>query len=145
MRHFLDKKTLMLLYFAYIDSALIYCSPIWGAGPQKYLDKIQVLQNRAKKYIENKKHLTPTVELYSEDFLSFNQKCVYEAIFFMFKIKNKLIKTTYSITDNFEISNTNTRNKNKIRLPRYSMALAQKSIFYRGAKLLTKFLQPYPK
>ena len=52
--HFVDKKTLMLIYYAYIDSALIYGLPIWGSAPQKYLDRLQILQNKAIKFIEKK-------------------------------------------------------------------------------------------
>ena len=148
MTHFLDKKTLMLLYYAYIDSVLIYALPIWGSASQKYLDKLQILQNKTVKIIENRPYLTPTIELYSADFISFKQKCVYEAIFFIYKIKNNLIKTNFIITDNFVITNTQTRNKHKIRLPRYTMAISQKSIFYRGVKLFnqssTEITEPKP-
>ena len=135
IRHFVDTTTLMLIYYAYIDSHLNYVLPVWAAAPKTYLNTLKVLQNKSIKTIGFKHYLTPTSELYSPKLLAFSQKIFYESIFYIYKIKNALVKSNYDLITNIDISGRDTRSAGNLRLPKYKKSLSQNSIYYRGLAL----------
>ena len=138
LRHYIDIKTLMLIYYSYVDSHLIYVLPVWGSAPKTYMNTLKVLQNKSLKTINFKSTLTPTKDLYSPALLSFSQKTMYESIFYIYKIKNSLIKCNYDLITNVVISTRTTRTAGNLRLPCFKKALAQNSIYYKGLEMYNK-------
>ena len=135
LRYYVDYKTLLLIYYAHIESHLTYVLPVWGAAPDTYLNILKVLQNKSIKIIHRKPLMTPTAQLYSEKILSLHQKYIYESIFYIHKIKHSLLKSNSMLTTFHNVSNVNTRNANKLKPPNFKGALAQKSIYYNGLQL----------
>ena len=132
VNHFVNQKALKAIYYAHVNSQLIYCLPVWGAAPKTYLNSLQVLQNRFMKNMLNKIKLTSSSELYTPEILSLQQLSIYEAILFIYKISNGQLKCNIELSNQFIISNRTTRNAYNLRLPKFTMAITQKSIFYRG-------------
>jgi hypothetical protein len=89
-RYFLNKNTLMLIYSASINSRFPYLLPIWGTAAASHFSSLVYIQNRVLKFINFRNALYPTVNLYSDKFLSISQFKVYESILTVYKIK-----TTY--------------------------------------------------
>ena len=51
VRHYLDRKSLMLIYNSLFESRLRYGLLGWGTAPEQYISKLRVLQNRAVRLI----------------------------------------------------------------------------------------------
>ncbi|RMX41170.1 hypothetical protein pdam_00019185, partial [Pocillopora damicornis] len=47
IKHFLDRKTLLLLMNAFILSTMYYCSTVWANTSQRNIKKLQLVQNFA--------------------------------------------------------------------------------------------------
>ena len=124
-----------MIYHAYIESHLTYVLPVWGTAPNLYLNIIKVLQNKCMKIILKKSPLTSSSQLYNEKQLSLSQKIIFESIFYIFKIKNSLLKTDTILITYHDTSNIETRNSSKLKPPRFKGALAQRSIYYKGIEL----------
>lgn len=135
LRNYISNKALKAVYYAFVHSHPIYCLPVWGAVPDTYLNSLKTLQNKFMKNMLSLPHLTPTDTLYSSEILSLNQLTYYEAILFIYKVANGLIKCNVELSNQFIISNRTTRNAFNLRTPKFTMAITQKSIFYRGLAL----------
>jgi hypothetical protein len=132
IRHAINGKTLKLVYFAHIKSHLTYLLPIWGSAPDVYLKCLQVLQNKAIKYMKFLPFDTPSSSLYNGSFLSMHQLYVYESIFLIHKMRWNLIKCNFPIITNFDVTRRNTRSASLLRVPNFLIHNAQKTVFYKG-------------
>lgn len=63
---FVNRKTLLSFYYAYIHSLFQYVVVVWGNACKSRLKKLQVLQNRCLKVIFRLPYLYPTLDLYSD-------------------------------------------------------------------------------
>lgn len=135
LRKFVCQPTLYKIYYAFIDSRLTYCLPIWGRANNKSLNMLQTLQNKSIKIITKKPRLTPTDDIYKESFLSFKQKIQYETVLTIIKIMNKTLHCTVFISTNYSTTNIATRNKDLLRAPNFYTKFAQKSFIYCGVAL----------
>jgi hypothetical protein len=135
IRHSINRKTLLMVYFAYIKSHLTYLVPIWGSAAKVYLNCLQVLQNKAIKYMNFLPSDTPSRSLYNDSLLSLKQLYNYESIFLIHKMRCNLIKCNVPLLTNFSVTGRNTRAAHHLRVPRFFTAGAQKSVFYKGLKL----------
>lgn len=138
LRPFVNQSTLMSIYYAWVESRLNYCLPIWSSAPKSYLVSLQTLQNRCLKIIQFKPRLTSSIHIYSVNLLSFNQKIVYEKIFTIYKMINGILKCNELLVPNLAITGYATRSKLNIRLPPYLKKLSQLSLFYEGLNLYNK-------
>ena len=132
IRYLVTKKVLMQLYYSYIHSQLIYCLPVWASCPIKLRMKLQRLQSKVIKYIDFKPTLTPTVELYSQELLSFEKLCRYESILLIHKIASGLMRSDLIMLTKSQVISRVTRQSNSIRLPQFIFKKCQDSCFYRG-------------
>jgi hypothetical protein len=139
IRPFIEEKTAMQIYYAYIHSRLSYCLPVWSSCSLDLKMRLQRLQNKAMKAIRMKPFRTPTVELYDNRLVSFLQLCDYEAILFIHKVKFGLVKCDVTFITYENISGRQTRQSNLLRPPNFLMAKSQDSLFYRGICLYNDF------
>ena len=65
-RHYLDRKSLMLIYKSLFESRLQYALLGWGTAPEYFFSKIRVLQNRAVRFITFSSFRTAMAPLYSK-------------------------------------------------------------------------------
>lgn len=92
LRYYLDKDSLMKIYYSHINSHLTYCLPVWQNVSQDLKSLIQRIQNKAIKLINFLPRLTPSHTLYNEKFLKFSHHITYENILFIHKVKNRSLK-----------------------------------------------------
>ena len=64
VRAYLSSKELLLLYNALILPHLNYCAAVWGGAYKSKLNKIEILQKRAVRIIDNRPLLFPSNELF---------------------------------------------------------------------------------
>lgn len=134
IRKYLNQPTLFSIYYAHVDSHLNYCLPIWCRAAAKYLNMLQVIQNKCIKIITYKPLLTPSIELYNENLLSFKQ-IKYETTLTIIKMLNKSLKCTVNFSTNFSITQRATRQKDQIRAPNFRTSNSQNSFIYCGLQL----------
>ena len=65
-RKFLNKKSLLSLYYSFIYPYLIYCNVVWGNTYKTYLEKITLLQKRVIRIIAGVPRLFSTDPLFSQ-------------------------------------------------------------------------------
>ena len=56
LRYFFPTSTLLLLYYALVHPHLVYGLPLWGCTFPSYLQKLQILQNKALRLVSNTKN-----------------------------------------------------------------------------------------
>lgn len=64
LREILNRKLLLLLYAALVESILRYCIVVWGGAYKNSVHSLEVTQNTVLKILFNKPRLFPTNELY---------------------------------------------------------------------------------
>ena len=64
IRYYVSEKTLRSIYFGIFSSILTYGSQIWGQYSNKYITRIEKIQNKAIRIINFKKHNDPVEPLY---------------------------------------------------------------------------------
>lgn len=139
VRYFVNRNTLMKLYYSYIHSRLIYCLAVWSGCSHELKMRLQRLQNKVIKLIAFKPYLTPSDTLYNNQFLSFLKLCDYESILFLYKVKAGLVKSDVVLKTGAMITNRETRQSSQLRPPPYVMAKSQSSVFYHGIKKYNDF------
>ena len=112
----LPRSVLRTLYFALIESHLVYGLTVWGGTFPSYLKSIKVIQKKCVRIICNKQYNSPTAELFKElNILNFDKLYKLYLCKLMFRfitddLPNSL-KTMFILNNN--IHNYNTRNRNE--------------------------------
>ena len=138
-RTYVSRSILLMLYYAFIHSKMIYGLPVWHSVNSDGKRSIQVLQNKAIKYIHFFPPLTPSSSLYDDSFLSFHNLIKYECILYIYKVKAGLLKSDSSIVSNREYGIRQTRQSDLLRPASFINASAQSTIFYYGVVLYNGF------
>jgi hypothetical protein len=145
LRRMVSIKTLLTVYFAYVQSHLSYMLPVWGASSDSIVREVQIIQSRILKCIFHKPLSFSSRALYTEtipsNILNFKSMADYEAIFFIFKLKHGLVKCNTSLQTNFEITGRVTRGSQLLRRGDFISSLGQRSILYRGITLFNNIPQ----
>lgn len=139
IKNFTSKKTLLTLYFAHMQSQLLYMLPVWGHGSATYLDKIQTAQNKVLKMILNKPRRYNTTQLYKEvadsNILMFKQLIEFETTILTFKIQHNMIHIDNIIPPNTHKTERVTRTSDRLRPPNYHSTAGRNSFVYKGITL----------
>lgn len=142
LRHFLPTSTLLSLYFAHVQSHLLYLLPVWGASSANMTAKIQSVQSRVLKIIYQKPVLTRTNHLFKnvtdKNIIMFSQLVDFETILLVHKIYHRLIRIKRPVRTNEVISGRITRSSNLLRPAGYISSVGQNSVFHRGIVLYNR-------
>lgn len=110
LKYDLPSKSKLLIYFSLIHSHLTYLNAIWGTAAKKYINPLQILQNKAIKHVYSWHFRTPTKYVYANcNILSFQNLKRFNLLKFIYKLKNGLIKSQIAPKLNNEIHNYQTR------------------------------------
>jgi hypothetical protein len=133
IRKLVNMNVRNMLYFAYVQSHLVYLLPIWGGSPSTYIECICKLQNKILRIINFQPYRSRNVKcLYSSSIHPFRRLIDYETLLLIHKIKNGLLKNNVKLFSYYETSNRITRRSHQLRPPNFTMRLSQDSILYRG-------------
>lgn len=135
IKRFLKPYALLKLYYAFIQSNLLYGISIWGNSAGCHLRLLQSLQNKVVRYVLGLPHRFPSEELYSETLMNVRQLFCFHSVLFIFKAKNGLTKCNKSLMTNLQITGRNTRSSTNLRLPNYTRNYSQSTLFYKGINL----------
>ena len=135
VRHYLDRKSLMLIYNSLFESRLRYGSLGWGTAPDYYLSKLRVLQNRALRFITFASFRSHVLPLYSLlDVLPLNDLLLLQKSVFMHSLHYKNLPymlSSYCLPIAHSYSTRYASNLN-YRTPQIRTKRGQSSIKYAG-------------
>ena len=137
-KNLFNQSTLKLIYHAHIQSHINYGLVIWGGMVNKEtLNRIQRIQTKCLKQIKNSIKYPHELKI-----LDINQQIKLEHAKLGYRLQNKLLPmkimniiTTDSSNKSLEkIHKYNTRNKNKLYLPKIKNKLYRNSFLYQANK-----------
>jgi hypothetical protein len=121
IRRLADVATARLVYFAYFHSLMSYGILLWGAAAD--IETIFILQKRAIRAIYEMRPRDSLRELFKEiNILTLPSLYIYENIM-------HVRKNLYKFKLNSDNHNFNTRNKDKIAVPKFRLAKTNKKSF----------------
>ena len=135
IRKFVNKKTLINLYYTFIYPYFSYCNEVWGSAYSCHLKRLTTLQKRAIRIIGNTNRTEHTDPLYRDmNILKFHNIHKHVVAQFMFKLFHGKLP---SIFDNMFCINANvhqhaTRQAKWLHIPRVSSNRSKKTIRYEG-------------
>lgn len=131
----LTYNTKKIIYHGIIAPNFQYCSTIYINCNKESIKAMQKLQNRAMRIILKCEFRTHTATmLESLNWLSINQKIVYNILLYIFKIKNNMTPQYLANKLKYtrEVHNRQTRSRNELKLPNFKSDHGRKNIFYNG-------------
>ena len=94
---FLDKNSLLTLYYSYIRTYLNYENLSWGSTNRKNIKKLLSQQKHAVQIINNRIRFGHTNELFkSQKILNIYKLNILSVAIFMYQIRNKTVPLTFS-------------------------------------------------
>ena len=141
-RKFLNKKTLLQLYYSFLYPYLTYCNIIWGNAPDYILWPIFRSQKRAIRIINNIRRRDSTKSSFEHlRILRLPDIYTFSALIFVYKYKNDLLPTPFNgfyITQR-QIHRYPTRNADQLRIPLAKTKLASRFIKCTGVNIWNSF------
>ena len=137
VRHYLDRKALMLIYNSLFDSRLRYAILGWGTASNQEISKLRVLQNRVVRFINFSSFRTSMAPLYSNlKILPFDQIFFLQKSVFMHNLHYKNLPFALSTYCNQPMHRYSTRyaTSSNYVLPCAKTNRGQRSIKYTGPK-----------
>ena len=135
---FLKINILRMIYYAYGYSALTYANTIWGGSAQSHLNLLQITQNRIIRNLWGN-HNIKTEKIFSNlKILNVHQIYNYSTNCLMFMIKSNIApKSLIDIINSNQnnINTYNTRQKNHISRPQFTLAISCHSFAWQGPQL----------
>ena len=138
IKHLLDRNTLVNVINALVFSKLYYCSSVWSSTTKKNIKKLQNVQNFAARIITRSRKFDRITPVLKElKWLSVQSMLIYRDCVLVFKCLRGFAPDYLAkmFKKRSEIHNKDTRNKNKMDIPRYRTAAGQRTFYYRAVSL----------
>lgn len=144
IRPYINQKTANQIYFAHINSHLLYMNPFWNVASNNLIETLAVAQRKALRFILNKYSYCPNRELYSQKFLPLTLMNQYNLILLAFKIKHNMIRNNVDLKQVSDIHHYATRQREHFYVQNYETNYGLSDFFTRGL-LAYNNLDPYLK
>jgi hypothetical protein len=132
IRPLISQHTAKLLYFAHIQSHLLYMNPLWNCASNNLIDVLAVAQRKCLRFVFNKYSFSPSRELFTEQILPLKVMNRYSLILLAFKITHNLIRNNVELRLISEIHNYRTRQQNHYYVQNYQTSFGLANFFTRG-------------
>jgi hypothetical protein len=132
IRCFIQEETAILLYFAYIQSRLMYMNAIWAAAPKYLVDSLEIIQRKALRVVFRKNWSCSRSELYSERILPVSTLCSMACSVLVFKIINGLVKNFVEFGFASETHDYPTRSRDLLMVKRCQSNLGCSNFYVRS-------------
>ena len=142
-RNYLNRKSLLTLYYTFVYPYLTYCNHIWGNIYQSNLKHLCVLQNKIIRIIAGAKPRESAGPLYvSLGILKLTDINKYLIARFMYKYCINMVPRLFSsfFLRNYNVSTYDLRSANCFHLPLVSTDFGKNGIRYRGPIVFNKLL-----
>ena len=141
LRQFVDKYTLQILYNTLVLPHIDYCLPVWSNTSLKYLNKIQILQNRAARMVLGCQTRDMHVgDLYEKlGWMTVRQRSLYFNANLMYNCVNGLapvyLSTTVQSNIGVHTHNTRQNSKNNIAFNMVNSDSGKRMFQYSGGQI----------
>ena len=137
VRHYLDRHSLMLIYNSLVESRLRYGILSWGTASQQQINRLQVLQNKALRFLSFSPLDTAMLPLYSHfKVLPLSKLMILEQANFMYRFhKNSLPITFKSYCSRPSHGHRTRYAETNFSLPPLQTKISDKSIKVIGPKI----------
>ena len=132
IRPYLTEKTALMLYFAYVQSRLLYMNVVWCAAPKYLLDSLHIIQRKALRIVYKKPWDCSKSELYSINVLPVSCLIEQTCAVLTFKITKGMVKSNIPVQYVHQIHNHSTRNNGDLVINRTRTQLAASNFFVRS-------------
>lgn len=132
IRGCISEKTALQLYFAHINSHLIYMNPFWSAANNKLITTLAVAQRKCLRFIYNRYSYSPSSELFSQQILPLQQLNTYNLLILAFKISHNLILNNVELRLVGDSHGYQTRSRNHFYVENYRTRYGCANFFTRG-------------
>ena len=132
IRHFISDRTAMNMYFAYVQSRLLYMNVIYHAAPNYLIESLEIIQRKALRIVLKKDWYCSKKDLYSFNCLPVSQLCEVSSLVLLFKIINNCCKNNVVIRTMSEIHNFNTRNRSNFAIDITNTQLGAQNFYIRS-------------
>lgn len=138
LRHYVSKKTLRMLYFAFVQPHMEYGLVLWGNTNKTNINIVKRNHNKAVRKMLFKKYNQPTKPLFKElNILPFDQQIDYSILQFMWKVTHdELEENIKSLFRQRERTFGN--NDIKYHIPNVNLDRTRYSIIFQGPRLWNK-------
>ena len=141
LRAFLPNKTLLHLYYAFVQPLLLYGIVVWGPKlPAYILNRLQLLQNNCIRAIVGLKKYERITSLFRKfEILKINDLCKFETAKLMFLYHTARLPSTFNhfFVKSSTVHNYYTRSNSllKFYVPKYRLARLQRSFKHFGVQI----------
>ena len=136
-RRYLNRDSLLSLYYSFIYPYLIYCNHVWGAAAKTHTRTLCTLQKRVIRIISGVKPRTHSDHLFKElKLLKFQDINTYLIGKLMFKVYSDdlvIFETWFEKNNSFH--DYNTRQKDQYHIPSFKTKLGQSSLRFSGVTI----------
>jgi hypothetical protein len=132
-KQFLNKQSLLSLYYAFIFPYLVYCVNVWGGACTTSLLPIVIAQKKAIKCILCVSKRTRSDQIYKAlNVLTFSQIYEYQILLFVYKYKCNLLPKVFNgfLIKSSEVNSYNTRQLLNYYLPRFRLDIYKTGFKY---------------
>ena len=139
---FLDKNSLLTLYYSYIHTYLNYANLSWGSTNRTNLKELLCHQKHAVRIINNRKRLDHTNELFkSQKILNFYKLNISSVAVSMYPIRNKTAPLTFSgSSEKISCGYPTNFSQFNYKTPKAALSKSKFRISFRGLSIWNKFL-----
>lgn len=113
------------LYFAYVQSHLLYMLPIYSQGNKTKLAELQIIQNRCIKAIFRLRRETSTCYLYSASLLPIQLLATVERVTHLHRMVKSLTKHGFDIRLNRDVQSRASRRQSQVHISNQHPSLRQ--------------------
>ena len=132
-KKYLNRSTLHLLYYTFIYPYIGYCNIIWGNTYSTYLYKLQILQKKIVRLIDNLRFRAHTAESFKRlRILKCREIHKYQIGQFVYKHKENLFPPLFSYLFYTNTHGHDTRTRNRYLTHRYYTDLSRRSLRHDG-------------
>jgi hypothetical protein len=141
LRHCLTMKAMWNIYYAFFMSRILYLNPVWSCTPGYKIDEICRTQNKFIKAIKRLSFLTPTASLYDINTPSIQTINKFQAIFFIFKLKNHIAFGNFDLIEVNRVHGYPTRQANDFYIETASTNRGRDNVLNKGLVLFNQLPQ----
>ena len=143
LKPFVNKETLLSLYYTLVYPYLTYCCIIWGNTCTTYLQPLRILQKRVIRMLSNVRSKEHTAPLFNQlGILNIDKLYSFTVCQFMFKYHKGDLLDVFNdmFSYNCNIHDHNTRMSTGIHIPVIRLNIAKRFIRYSGAILWNRII-----
>lgn len=144
--YLLPSQLKLSVYYAYIHSHLVHLSAIWGATGSTRIMQLQRLQNKAIRlifYQEYRGSDASTEDLRKKyGILQVADLIRYEFCMSIYKVQNRLLKTSFSLATTSDNHGYHTRRRSHVQLPRSRTNHSRSSVWHEGVNMFNSLPSP---